>query len=174
MASAEVMSACENVCRDASWVLPMVNDLAPIIALAGAVILFYLQRRADRSDELRHIKRKLYSNLLKQLSTAYRDIPNCEGWEQDPRFGRVEELKNEVALLQEQVDLAPHIEKAIEAIRGKNAKDRRGMHDPKGAGGLATSNENAEYVGTTWIFNRDLFDQAMQKLQEFMREDLES
>ncbi|MFT6458871.1 hypothetical protein [Pseudophaeobacter arcticus] len=173
MASVEVMTACENVCRDFGWLWDLLPvEAVPALTLIFAIYAFFSQRANDRKAELRHYKRKLYPDLLRQLSIAFNDVPNEEGWEYDERYLRARDLVSEVSLLNEFECLEPHTKKAIEAINGQNQKERRGMADPKGAGGRSLSDENREYVGKDWVFNRDLFEAAIDRLSQFMRQDL--
>lgn len=175
MASAEVVTACENVCRDVQWFAAAWDAIiqsAPVLAVIWAICAFFSQRANDRKSELRHLKRKLYADLLRQLSVAFNDITPKDDWEKDERFSSVKNLRNEASLLKEYVDLDVHIERAIDAIRGKYSPERRGKADPTGSAGLALSAENADYTDQSWPTNREVFNRALKNLQENMRKDL--
>ncbi len=68
-----MISACENVCRDFSFLSRVgdwVYNFGPAIALVGAVVLFFLQRRYDRAEALRVRRLEVYQETI----VALRDL----------------------------------------------------------------------------------------------------
>ena len=99
MSDAEVITACENVCRDFSTTVSFLNDLSPMIALAGAILLFFLQRRADRLAVQSAERARLYSKFLASCETIY--LLNHQPWgrEDEQRLAEVYSQLSQIELV---------------------------------------------------------------------------
>ncbi|MBO9411639.1 MULTISPECIES: hypothetical protein [unclassified Ruegeria] len=82
----KMVTACENVCRDFSWATGFVNDLAPMIALAGAILLFFLQRRTDQRANERRLKQEVYRKYLRWLADNIGHLNSSDNNETETRF----------------------------------------------------------------------------------------
>lgn len=67
MTTAEVITACENVCQDFSWIGPVTDWLADLAVVIG-VLLGFFQLRTWRQEHLGKRRAEISENLL---STTY-------------------------------------------------------------------------------------------------------
>ncbi|MEP4037015.1 hypothetical protein [Pseudophaeobacter sp.] len=80
MTSVEVMTACENVCRDFVWLFDGLNNVAnnPVWALVlGGIISVFLwrsQTTLSHSLDLRREKRELFRAYISQIGKAVKVI----------------------------------------------------------------------------------------------------
>ncbi|UWR03324.1 hypothetical protein K3740_01020 [Ruegeria conchae] len=73
MSEAEVITACENVCRDFPFFSQLgewVSSFGPAITFLGAIWLFFLQRKADRSEALKARRLEVYQEAI----ATFRDV----------------------------------------------------------------------------------------------------
>ncbi|ATG48014.1 hypothetical protein CEW89_10850 [Celeribacter ethanolicus] len=65
--ASETITACENICRDFSW-LGSISDWMPlftsIVIAFGGFSLYRFQKQVDRSERLHEEKRKVYVDFL--------------------------------------------------------------------------------------------------------------
>ncbi|WP_406648232.1 hypothetical protein QEZ52_04360 [Aliisedimentitalea scapharcae] len=79
MSDVEVITACENVCRDFSWLenfIPQLASAAPIFAVIWGIFVFYEQRKRDRNDALRKTRQELYLAFLEIADQKHSSTPD--------------------------------------------------------------------------------------------------
>lgn len=82
MASVEVMTACENVCRDFGWLNDIVEPffrLAPFLAILWAVFAYFHNRRTEREADNRRELRSTTMELIDVVHKFRRAHVNGEG-----------------------------------------------------------------------------------------------
>lgn len=102
MTAIETITACENVCRDFSWMAP----LAPAFITAGAALLIAFgaypwQKKRDRDLKIAEEKRLAYQHFFEAAETFFARLRTAAFNERaslpDNEFGRLEAAKAELA-----------------------------------------------------------------------------
>lgn len=116
MASAEVMTVCENMCRDFWWLVPsdprviqgLLTVLAAGVASGTAIYIakwvYPKQKETDHALEWRAEKRKLFREFLSQVDLAVH-IPKGSEWFRDERYTKLQMLQSEIRLVCESSEL---------------------------------------------------------------------
>lgn len=107
MASAEVMTACENVCGDFGWLFDWLKEIAgnPVWALfLGGLIslaIWRMQTKLAFELELKREKRELYRNFIRQIGKAARvkHEADADGWDLNPEVRKLWALQKEIVLV---------------------------------------------------------------------------
>lgn len=78
MATAEVMTACENVCRDFSWLVALADWgptlLTCLVALFIAFFAYPWQKKRDRKLQIELEQRAIYRDMVASIDDVSRNI----------------------------------------------------------------------------------------------------
>lgn len=129
-----MITACENFCRDFSWLIEWLTEVAknPIWALFfGFWISLYIWRSQTKLSselDLNREKRSLYREFIAQVGKAVlaKDTETCTPWYFHPEVRRVWALQSEIALIGSEI-VGEKTKVVLEALQSRFAKSEPTM-----------------------------------------------